>query len=151
MSLDAFLRHSAEHFPGKTAIYYENTEITYGQLDLEVDHLANGLLGLGLKHQEMVAIMLSNSPDFVRSFFGITRAGGVVVPLNPLYKGEEIIYMLNEASAVFLVTAPALLPLIQSVWGDIPSLRQVIITEVEKAENIVPLKQLPRAVWRSCR
>ena len=142
MSLAAFLRHDAERFPGKTAIYYENTEITYGQLDLEVDHLTNGLLGLGLKHQEMVALMLSNSPDFVRSFFGITRAGGVVVPLNPFYKGEEITYILNDASVVFLVTSPALLPLIQSVWGDIPSLRQVIITEGGKAENIVPLKQL---------
>jgi long-chain acyl-CoA synthetase len=141
MSLDAFLRHGAERFPGKTAIYYENEEITYSQLDLEIDRLANGLLGLGLKHQEMVALMLSNSPDFVRSFFGITRAGGVVVPLNPLYKGEEIIYMLNDASVVFLVTSPALLPLIQSVWDNIPSLRQVIITEGEKAENIVPIKQ----------
>jgi len=144
MSLDAFLRHGAERFPGKTAIYYENEEITYSQLDLEIDRLANGLLGLGLKHQEMVALMLSNSPDFIRSFFGITRAGGVVVPLNPLYKGEEIIYMLNDASVVFLVTSQALLPLIQSVWDSIPSLRQVIITEGEKAENIVPIKQFLR-------
>jgi long-chain acyl-CoA synthetase len=129
MPLDAFLRHGAERFPEKTAIYYDDTEITYCRLDMEVDRLANGLLSLGLKHQEMVALMLGNSPDFIRSFFGITRAGGVVVTLNPLYKGEEITYMLNEASAVFLITAPALLPLIQSVWSDIPSLRQVIITE----------------------
>jgi len=109
---------------------------------MEIDRLANGLRGLGLKHQEMVALMLGNSPDFVRSFFGIIRAGGVVVPLNPLYKGEEIIYMLNDASVTFLVTSPALLPLIQRVWEKVPSLRQVIITGGERAENIIPLKQL---------
>jgi long-chain acyl-CoA synthetase len=142
MPVDAFLRHSAEQFPDKTAIYFENKEITYGQLDMEVDNLAHGLIALGLKRQEMVGLMLGNSPDFVRSFFGIARAGGVAVPLNPLYKGEEIIYMLNEASVVLLVTSPALLPLIKSVWGDIPSLRQVIITEGEKADGIVPLKKL---------
>jgi long-chain acyl-CoA synthetase len=143
VSLAAFLRHNAEYFPGKTAIYYENTEITYGQLNLEVDHLTNGILGLGLRRQEMVGLMLGNSPDFVRSFFGITRAGGVVVPLNPLYKGAEITYILNDASVAFLITSPDLLPLIQSVWGDVPSLRQVIITGGERAEGIVPLKQLP--------
>jgi long-chain acyl-CoA synthetase len=142
MSLAAFLRHGAGCFPGRTAIYYENTEITYGQLDLEVDSVASGILGLGLKHQEMVGLMLGNGPDFVRSFFGITRAGGVVVPLNPLYKGEEIIYMLNEASVVFLIATQALLPLVQSVWSHVPSLRQLIITGGEKAENIVPFKQL---------
>jgi long-chain acyl-CoA synthetase len=90
----------------------------------------------------MVALMLGNSPDFVRSFFGITRAGGIAVPLNPLYKGEEICYMLNEASAVFLITTQDLVPLIKSVWSHIPSLKKLIVAGGEESENIVPLHQL---------
>lgn len=142
MSIDEMLCRGAQRFPEKTAIYFENSEITYSQLDSEVDSLASGLLELGLQHQKMVGLLLGNNPDFVRSYFAITRAGGVVVPINPLYKDEEVKYLLNQAGAVFLITTLSLLPLIQRVWGDLPTLQKVIVIGGETGERVVSYGEL---------
>ncbi|HHV36138.1 MAG TPA: long-chain fatty acid--CoA ligase, partial [Syntrophomonadaceae bacterium] len=93
MSVSELLRNTARRFPDKTAIYFDNRLVTYKSLDQGVDNLARGLLNLGLKGQEMVGLLLGNCLDFVYSYFTITRAGGVVVPVNPLYKDEEVKYL----------------------------------------------------------
>lgn len=97
MSVSELLRNTARLFPDKTAIYFNDFLITYRSLDQGVDNLARGLLNLGLKRQEMVGLLMGNCSDFVYSYFAIIRAGGVVVPVNPLYKDEEVKYLLNQA------------------------------------------------------
>lgn len=142
MSVDLFLRRSAEQFPDQAAVYYDHGSTTYRQLDLEVDNLAGGLLGLGLEHQQRVALILGNSLDYARSYFAIVRAGGTVVPINPLYKGEEVKYILNDAEAVFLITIPPFLPLVQSIRGQLPGLKKVIITGGQSDDFVVGFEDL---------
>ena len=142
MPVAFFLRRSAERFPDQAAIYFENESITYRQLDSEVDNLASGLSSLGLGRQQRVGLILGNSPDFVRSYFAIARAGGTVVPINPLYKGEEIKYILNDAEAVFLITIPPFLPLVQGIRSEVPSLKNIIIIGGKSEENVVSFEDL---------
>ena len=142
MPVAFFLRRSAERFPDQAAIYFENESITYRQLDSEVDNLASGLSSLGLGRQQRVGLILGNSPDFVRSYFAIARAGGTVVPINPLYKGEEIKYILNDAEAVFLITIPPFLPLVQGIRSQVPSLKNIIVIGGKSEENVVSFEDL---------
>lgn len=142
MSVATFLRSSAESNPDKTAIFFNEAKITYRQLDQAVDSLAGGLLDLGLKHQGRVSLLLGNNPDFIRSHFAITRAGGTAVPLNPMFKGEEIKYILNDAEAVFLITPISFLPLIETVWGQVPSLKRVIVIGGETDGDVVSYEDL---------
>lgn len=142
MSVASFLRNAATRFPDKVALYFNEERITYRQLDQEVDNLARGLLDLGLQHQQRVSILLGNCPDFMRAYFAITRAGGTVIPLNPLFKGEEIKYILNDAQAVFLLTSQPFLPLVESVWSQIPSLQRVIVIGGETEDEVVAWEDL---------
>lgn len=128
MAVDHFLRNSADLYPEKAAIYYEDEMITFSRLNREVDSLAGGMLELDLAFQGKVGVILGNSPDFIRAYFAIVRAGGIVVPINPLLKGEEIIYILNDAGVSHLITFPAFLPLIGSISPMVPSLKTVLIT-----------------------
>ncbi|ATW23909.1 long-chain-fatty-acid--CoA ligase [Candidatus Formimonas warabiya] len=137
MSVDLFLRNTAARLPDKKAIFFGDTEITYGQFDQEVDNLAQGFIDLGLGYQQRVSLLLANSPDFIRAYFAITRAGGTVIPLNPLFKGEEIKYILNDAEVVFLITTQAFLPLVESVWGQIPALKKIIVIGGESDEDVI--------------
>lgn len=142
MSIDNFLRTSAEKNPDKIALYFGDQEITYAQIDQEVDRLAQGLLDIGLQHQQRVNVLLGNTPDFIRAYFAITRAGGTVVPINPLYKGEEIKYILNDAEVVFLITAQPFLPIIESIWNEVPTLKKAIIIGGKSKEKIVSYEEI---------
>ena len=142
MSVSELLRNTARRFPDKTAIHFDNHLVTYKSLDQCVDNLARGLLNLGLKRQEMVGLLLGNCSDFVYSYFAIIRAGGVVVPMNPFYKDEEVKYLLNQAEVVFLITGQSFLPMIKRIWHDIPTLQRVLVTGGETGDRIVSYREL---------
>ncbi|BCV20959.1 long-chain-fatty-acid--CoA ligase [Moorella sp. Hama-1] len=137
MSVASFLRNGARRFPAKVALYFGEERITYSQLDREVDSLARGLLDLGLQHQQRVAVLLGNCPDFFRAYFAITRAGGTVIPLNPLFKGVEIKYILNDGQVAILITTRSFLPVIEGVWSQISSLQKVIVIGGETEGEVV--------------
>jgi long-chain acyl-CoA synthetase len=144
MAIDQFLRNSAAAYPDKTAVYFDYQEISYRTLDQEADNLAQGLLDLGLGYQGRVGIILGNNVDFVRSYFAVARAGGIIVPINPLLKSEEIKYILNDAETGYIITTSALLPLINTIRAELPCLKKIIIVgfAIEDDVNIVSFEEL---------
>ncbi len=79
--------------------------MTYGQVDELSSRFAAALVSLGVKKGDRVAIFLPNMPQFVLSYFGILKAGGVVVPCSPLYKAKELEFQLRDSGASFVVAA----------------------------------------------
>src|SRR6266536_5320862 len=78
------------------------TETTYKELDQASARVA-GLLGeRGLKPGDRVGIMLPNVAEFAVVYYGVLRAGGVVVPMNPLLKAREVAYYLGDSGARLL-------------------------------------------------
>ena len=73
-----------------TCTIYEGEELTYQQVDDFSERIAAYLLDQGLKTGDRVGILLPNSPAFVISFFGILKAGGVVMAQNPAFRLAEI-------------------------------------------------------------
>ncbi|HVI42484.1 MAG TPA: long-chain fatty acid--CoA ligase [Anaerovoracaceae bacterium] len=144
MQVAGFLKDSAWKYKNKTAIYFQDTNITYEQLNQEVNNLAQGLLRLGLKAEQRVCIILGNTPDFILSYFAITRAGGTVTPINPSYKREEIKFILNDSEAVLIITSKVLLPNFENIWDEVPSLNKVIVIDGDSQNNIVSYNELIR-------
>ncbi|KGK85079.1 AMP-binding protein [Desulfosporosinus sp. HMP52] len=140
-SIDRILSKTAQILPNKTVMHYENESITYGQLDKEVNNLAQGLMDLGLKPSDKVAVILGNCPNFVRIYFAILRAAGTVVPLNPLYKADEIHYVLNDAEVKLLIIDQELLPMIREVRAEKSDL-DIIAIGGTKEEGIASFEEL---------
>ena len=140
--LDKILRNTAKRIPSEVGIYYATDQITYSQLDQDVDNLASGFLELGLAPQEKVGVILGNSPDIIRSYFAVLRAGGVVVPLNPLFKGEELKYFINDSQIKYVITFHNHLPLIASIKNEVPSLQRIIVVGGVKDEFVIPYEDL---------
>lgn len=128
MNVADLLGNAARLNTNKTAIYFGEEQISYNELDKQVESLAKSLLDLGLKNQQRVAVLLPNNPQFVKCYFAITRAGGTILPLNPLLKGEEIKFILNDAEAVIFIADKAFMPLIESIRGEIPSLQSIVVS-----------------------
>lgn len=127
-SLGALLEDRVKQFKKKTALRFGGKEISYPQLNENVNKLANGLQGLGIQKGDRVAIMLPNIPEFVYSFFAIQKLGAVAVPFNTMYKGREIIHILNDCGAKAIIALSNFASLINEIKPDVPSLEHVILT-----------------------
>jgi long-chain acyl-CoA synthetase len=98
------LWRSAVHEAGESiCTIYEGEATTYRELDALSDRLARFLVSNGLKQGERVGILLPNSPEFVVSFYGALKAGGVVMALNPAYRPAEVETQARESGIKVLI------------------------------------------------
>ena len=89
-NLAVILTESAQSAPDRPAAVFTGGQLTYRQLDHASDRVAATLAATGIKPGDPVALQLPNIPQFLISYFGILKAGGVVVPLNVLLRAPEI-------------------------------------------------------------
>lgn len=144
--LPHFLAQTAARYPARAAIRFMGHTITYRELDEAVSRFANALIGLGLSPGDRVALVLPNCPQFIIAYYGGLRAGAVIVPINPLYAEDELRRMLADAEPRAVVCLSMLFPKLQAVRADVPSLEQVIVTNIK--EYLPPLSQLLFSVAR---
>ncbi|MER5342770.1 long-chain fatty acid--CoA ligase [Streptomyces mirabilis] len=102
MNLASHLVSSARTHPDRAALRLEDAVVSYRALDQGSAHMAGLLDNHGVKPGDRVAIMLPNVPEFALAYFGVLRAGGIVVPMNPLLKSREVAYYLGDSGARLL-------------------------------------------------
>jgi len=103
-NLASILRESATATPDKPLVHVAGHTFSYAQVDELSGRVAASLLGLGLRPGQTVAVQLPNIPQFLFAYFGVLKAGLVVLPLNPLLRTPEIAYHLEDSDAALLVT-----------------------------------------------
>ena len=103
-NLATMLRESATTTPDKPLIHVNDLTFTYAQVDEISGRVASALLATGLVRGDKVAVQLPNLPQFLFSYFGILKAGLVMVPLNPLLVAPEVAYHLQDSDAKVLIT-----------------------------------------------
>ncbi|MFH0826759.1 MAG: AMP-binding protein, partial [Candidatus Omnitrophota bacterium] len=128
-NLGELLRISARNFPSRTAIVFGQKRISYKSLNETTDHLAAGLLGLGIKKQDKVAIFLDNCPEFVISYYAILKAGAVVVPINYMFKMEEAKFILQDSEATVLITSRPYVDMAEELRLRVDNLKTIISTQ----------------------
>ncbi len=105
MNLAVAFSDCAEKHAKKTAIFYDEREISYAELLAQSQKVAAHLQSkFGVKPGDRVAIWLKNCPEFVLCVFGILQAGAVVVPINNFLKPAEVIYILNDGGIDVVIT-----------------------------------------------
>ena len=104
LNLATILLESARSHPAKPAVIMNGRPTTYAELDAASDRFAVGLQQRGLSPGDAVALQLPNVPQFVVAYFGILKAGCVVVPMNVLYKAGEVEHVLRDSGARMVVT-----------------------------------------------
>ncbi|OGW33441.1 MAG: hypothetical protein A2X58_13465 [Nitrospirae bacterium GWC2_56_14] len=97
--LDQLLQQRARLSARKTFIKFEGANFSFQEMDRLAGVYAAYLLGQGLKRGDRAALLSQNNPYYVAAYFGIIRAGGIVLPLNNLLTHEEIDFILNDAGA----------------------------------------------------
>src|SRR5690349_7716288 len=130
-NLATILRESALNTPDKVLAHAGDRAFSYAEVDEISGRVAASLLAGGLRRGQTVAVQLPNVPQFVFAYFGILKAGLVMLPLSPLLKSREIAYHLRDADAAALVTLD-------------------LVTE-EASKALVQLDEMPVYVVRTTR
>ncbi|WP_338794038.1 long-chain fatty acid--CoA ligase [Bernardetia sp. MNP-M8] len=113
INLSVILEDSARKFPNKDAFIFMDKHFSYNQINAAANQVANGLVRNGIKKGDRVALSCLNLPFFPIAYFGILKAGAIVVPLSVLLKRDEIEYHLKDsgAKAYFCFEGTAELPM----------------------------------------
>ncbi len=125
MNLGEILAVSARQHPDRTAVIWDhgNQRRTYAELNRRADALAAALTEeVGVRPQDRVALMMTNTPELLEALFAVWKAGATVVPLNARYTQDEILYHVGDSEARVLLAgdefAAALSPIQEKLGLD---------------------------------
>ena len=107
-SVSALFEAQARRTPEAPAVVFEETTVSYGELDRRANELARHLRGLGVGRGVRVGLCVERSPDMVVGLLGIMKAGGAYVPLDPDFPAGRLAFMLEDSQAPVLVAHAAL-------------------------------------------
>jgi benzoate-CoA ligase len=110
-----------------TAFFYEDRNLTYGDVAELANRTGNALLELGVGMDDRVLMACLDGPEFVGSFWGAIKIGAVPVPVNTLLRRQDYVYLLNDSRARAAVVSAALLPEVAPALEDASHLRHVLV------------------------
>src|SRR5262249_43694864 len=126
----------------KVAIECGEERVTYKQLFERVNRAGNLMKKLGVQPEELVALLLLDTPEFAYCFFGAIKIGAVAVPLNTLLKPAEYQYMLNDSRARVAIVSESLYPQIQAIGKENLRYLKTIVIAGNATEGLRSLQEL---------
>ncbi|HUH96881.1 MAG TPA: long-chain fatty acid--CoA ligase [Anaerolineales bacterium] len=134
-----FLEESAHKYPDRACTIFKGAVISYRRMNDLTDRLAAALVDLGVKKGDRVGIFMPNTPQFVEAYFGILKAGGVVVAMNPLYTPSEIAHQANDAGLEIMFVMTNFYKTIKAAQAE-TKIKKLIVTNIKEA--LPPLTSL---------
>ncbi|MGN7708394.1 amino acid adenylation domain-containing protein [Chryseobacterium sp. 22543] len=103
-TLESLFRKQALLHPDKTAVVYQDQEITYRDLDEKSNQIANLLLSHGIKEGKYVPVWLDRSLEWVVAVLGVIKTGAAYVPIDPAYPAKRVEFILSDTAADIIIT-----------------------------------------------
>lgn len=143
-NLYANVEIAARRFPDKTFLVFYGARLSFGQLQRQCEAIAGFLQQrCGLRPGDRVLLDMQNSPQFVLAYYGVLRAGGVVVPVNPMNLSEELAHYVADSGARVAFCGQELLDRAQPLLGR--GLRHLIVAalgDYAAGDSPIPLPPL---------
>lgn len=135
----SFLEETAARYPDRPCTIFKGRVVTYRQMNELTDRMAAALASIGVKKGDRVGIFIPNTPQFVIAYYGILKAGGIVIATNPLYTPREIEHQLNDSGIETMVVMSNFYNRIKEVQPK-TKLKRLIVTNIK--EQLPPVLAL---------
>jgi fatty-acyl-CoA synthase len=96
---------AARRWGAREAICFEERRITFAEVAAGVDRVARGLIALGIRPGDKVALWMLNRPEWIEAAFAVMKIGAVLVPINTRLRTEDVAYVLDQSDSVALILA----------------------------------------------
>ena len=142
MTLKLMLDEAVKRYGRKTAVAMGDSRLSFDRLDKASNKIANALIGMGVGKGDRVAMLLSNSLEFVTTYFGVVKIGGIAVPLDTKYKLAELASLFDDSQPKVLVAESSLLKPLASSLPDFKSITQIIEVDAEGEGQFISYGQI---------
>ena len=142
MNLKLILERAAERFTGKTAIVMGKRRVSYAELEQASNKVANALIKMGIVKGDRVATIQASNPEFVTVFFGIIKAGGIVVPLDARYIADELANIFDDCRPKVLVAENPTLDSLVPALPRFDSIKHVIDMSTKYEGQFLSYRQI---------
>lgn len=127
-----FLTMGAAEHPERVFVTDGDTMLTYGRLREDTVRLAAGLRELGVERGDRVAVQMPNWAEFATITLALSRLGAILVPIMPIFRGEEVGYILRHSGTVVVIGPESFhgfdyRGMYQELRADSPALREIVI------------------------
>jgi len=103
-TMDVRLADAAAQYHGRPYVLTDDIALSYHDVAARAERLARGLYGLGVRPGDRVALVMANHPDFVPLSFAVWRLGAALIPVNFLFKAEELAYVIGQSACRAVIT-----------------------------------------------
>ncbi len=133
MNTSEFLMIAGAIVPDRAAIQFDDSAITYAELQERVNALANAMASRGIGSGDRVAVMQVNTPQNIELYFAAAQLDAIYVPINFRAKSDELLQMLDIVQPSMLFIGERYLPLVPNNGGLVPD--RVIVLDGEATEG----------------
>jgi len=127
-----FLQEAARKYPDRACTIFKGAVISYREMEALTNHMAAALVEIGVKKDDRVGIFMPNVPQFIIAYFGILKAGGVVVAVNPTYPPDEVLTPVNDANIEIMFTLSRFYKTLKAV-RERSKLKRIIVSNIKEA------------------
>jgi crotonobetaine/carnitine-CoA ligase len=137
-SYGKILEDKAAMNAGRVAVITAQEQITYAQLNERVNRVGNALQAMGITKNDTICVMLPNVPEFLYTWWGNAKLGGITVPLNTALKGEGLAYIINHCDAETMILSHRYIAALDEIRGSLSQLKRIIVLgpEGQRAANL---------------
>lgn len=136
------LRLNAKRYPDKKAVIMRDDSLTFSQLNKQANQLANGLLWLGIRPGDKVALLAFNCLEYVFIQYAVVKCGGVIIPVNFRNKKDELAYIINNSEPKVLFFGPEFISLVDEAKSEFASSLYLVAISGESIGSRLSLADL---------
>ncbi|HOJ52074.1 MAG TPA: long-chain fatty acid--CoA ligase [Syntrophales bacterium] len=142
MNIGRLIEDNIKRFGEYDFICHEDRWYTNVTINKQVNRLGNALKKLGIKKGDRVGVQLPNCPELVQTFYATFKIGGILVPLNPALKTEDLSYIYRDAGLAALISAPDYWETIKQAREGAQELKYVIMVGENIPAGTLALKEI---------
>jgi crotonobetaine/carnitine-CoA ligase len=127
MNIRQLIETNSKKNPKKVFLYFGEQTVTYEEFNENINRAANVFLNLGIRKGDRVCFFLPNCPEFLYGWFGLTKIGAILVPINTAYRTEETKYILNHSEANSILVHSSLKKVVDQIRSGTPLLKNFVL------------------------
>ena len=134
--LEAGLRRA----PGQEIVYADKQRLSYREFGARVSRLASGLMSLGIKAGDTVAVMDWDTHRYLECFFAVPMMGAVLHTINVRLSPEQILYTINHARDDVILVNAEFVPVLEQIWSRVDAGKRLVLLSDDGAMPATPLE-----------
>ncbi|UCE50111.1 MAG: acyl--CoA ligase [Phycisphaerales bacterium] len=134
MQINMFLENAAQKYPDKVAVLYHDRQMTYAEIEVRANKMANYLKEVNICRGDRVAILYENSFDYIVAYFAALKIGAIEVSLSTETTVDALAHALNDCSAKAIIAGAKYSRYLVPALKKVPRLEQVIVGQQDLSE-----------------